>query len=185
MTSQQESGDHASAQDAMSSPDTPSGQHIERPAQQVGAVSKKSRLPWILGGLGLLVLVAGVIAVVVINASGTPRDAAENFIGVTKQENADPDGVTIDDFRPFLCAKTVQRSGPILERQKATIKKLPPEEREKLSAVDMSVQSVNQQGDTGTVVIVGSVHGGKQSTNTFSLVKEDGAWKLCHPDDAK
>jgi hypothetical protein len=149
----------------------------------------KSKLPWILGGVGGLVVIGGIIVTLVLVLGGsnlsTPEDAGKSFASLLNSQDA-------DGIKAMTCkAKQgeVDKNMASLKDPFASVPGVPPEAKN--IKIEWTFLSVDSQTDTKAKIkmqmamanvppslekILGSR---KNDTSTVDFVKEDGDWKMC------
>lgn len=126
---------------------------------------KKSKLPWILGGIGALVVLAGVGAGLFLWLGGGPGEARPVAQAVVDKVNAH-DFAGLDEH---LCQSN--RAG--LEEQLAILEP---------GTFDVRLGAVTESGEQATAELLGTFDMGGAThpvDQTMGLVVEDGAWKIC------
>jgi hypothetical protein len=133
---------------------------------------KKSKLPWILGGLGALVVIGGVIVLILVLGSGaskggTAQETAEAF--ATAFNDRDADGL-----KALLCEANLQgETGKALDSGEAFANA--PDN------IDIELTKVEQAGDDTATAHYKQVEEGKQHDGTIEvpLVKNGDVWEVC------
>ncbi|MFQ6270461.1 hypothetical protein ACLLO4_28990 [Kutzneria viridogrisea] len=173
----------------MASPQQPQfGQQFGQPGGYPGGPvpGKKSPLPWILGGVGVLVVVALIVVFVFVKpfgggTSGSPEDAAQAIVDMYNKQDA-------SGIRAATCKKLqddVDNAMKNLDPSKLTAS-LPAELRNMtLKASLVGVTSVSDSSADAKVSQhfenVPSKYASmiKDRTVTMKMVKESGSWKVC------
>src|SRR5690606_38596839 len=129
-----------------------------------GEPPKKSPLPWILGGVGALVVIGGVILLIVLLGGDDAEAAANKTLDYLKA--GDVDGlisITCKEFRDEL-----EKGGA----GEAAAEGIPDD----TTAEVAGVTEVDE--NTAEVTIAINEAGNKQNVKS-KFVKEDGEWKFC------
>ena len=140
---------------------------------------KKSALPWILGGLGVLVVIAlAVAAFLAFGGSGDdPREVAQTVVDeMNKLENANAD--TIENLTCNAQKDTFRQD---FDDFINGFKELKEQAGDDFTAT-FTLGDVRTEGDTGTFDIVAEAQfKGETNKETIpgQLVREDGEWKVC------
>lgn len=134
-----------------------------------GGPQKKSPMPWILGGVGALVVIGGVILLIVLLGGGSgPGSTAEDTGKAMASAISSKD---IDALKSLSCEadKKAMEAG-----QNQAIEALE-------SAPDISAEFVSAQenGNKGTATIKMTIGGMGERDIPFPLVKEDDKWLAC------
>lgn len=165
-----------------------------------GPPRKKSPLPWILAGAGVLVI--GVVAVLIFTlggSNGTPQDAAAGYVGAIN-------GRDFDKLRSLTCA---EKQGSVDDIKKATdpgafaaelekeLEDLPPELREQVEKiqeaakdikVSVALDKVEEKSDTEAEATVSINFENvpaemkaqvENQTDKLPLKKTDDGWVAC------
>ncbi|MGW3467677.1 hypothetical protein ACWDKQ_04230 [Saccharopolyspora sp. NPDC000995] len=182
-------------------PYPPQGGGYDQPG--LDAPKKKSPLPWILGGVGGLVVIGLVITLILVFASGgagDPRKVAQQ--GVDKINSKDFAGL-----QPLACKKDQEdfqkmldtfegKSGEFDELKEFGVTDSDIQKLIDGMKIEMQLGEVKDHGDntatakiTGNVSITADVEIMGQNVadmipdqpidDEFKLVVEDGSWKLC------
>ena len=129
-----------------------------------GEPPKKSPLPWILGGVGALVVIGGVILLIVLLGGDDAEAAANKTLDYLKA--GDVDGlisITCKEFRDEL-----EKEGA----GEAAAEGIPDDTTEEVAGV------TEVDENTAEVTIAINEAGNKQNVKS-KFVKEDGEWKFC------
>jgi hypothetical protein len=137
---------------------------------------RRSKVGWILGGLGLGVLVLIVGAVFVVKGLGGPSDAntpeavAERFLSASKDRD-------IDTMKKNSCAKDVE----IYSRAQGQSNPGNQVASGRLDSWDIEGTNISGDGGTVRVRIKGKAGDGRSIDQTISLPvqREGGKWTVC------
>ncbi|GGM62529.1 hypothetical protein GCM10012275_36560 [Longimycelium tulufanense] len=165
----------------------PSQQFGGYPGYPGGAVppKKKSPLPWILGGVGVLVIGAIVLVIALFGASGgggsDPRQVAEAFVSSVNNKKPMDDGMVCDSYKARVKQMT--------EGSKNLPDGISPEDKKRFEdsmknmSMKASLGSVTTSGDTAKAEVNTELDMGMgkpfQTKLTLDIKKESGDWKLC------
>lgn len=162
---------------------------------------KKSPLPWILGGLGALVVLGVVLALViglsVGSGAGDPRPVAERAVSMMNEKD-------FTGLKSISCQRRsaqTQQAIELMEGKGAGLEQLKQmgatdsEIKQLMDSVtfDVRLESVQRNGDdratatiAGTIGVSGTFQGVDLGSTPatpidqrLSMVVEDGTWKLC------
>jgi hypothetical protein len=131
--------------------------------------NKKSPLPWILGGVGALVVIGGVILLIVLLGGGgtsDPESAANTALDYMK--DGDVDGlisVTCEDFK-----------GQLEKAKNAGAGDFSSGIPDGTTAEVSNVKEVDENTAEATITVD---RNGKKNDVKFKFVKEDDEWKFC------
>jgi hypothetical protein len=138
------------------------------------AGGRKSPLPWLLGGVGALVLLVVAIVLVVSlgggpGGSGSARDVAQAFV-TSVNEQKEPD-------RSIFCQSYLEQGGIDAD----TLPVEPPEDLPDLR-LTATLSEVTENGDSATAVVAFEIGTGTQlieGNYRLDIQKENGDWKIC------
>jgi hypothetical protein len=167
-----------------------------------GAPRKKSPLPWILGGVGALVVI-GVVVVLIMTmgggSNGTAKDAADSYVAAVNSR----------DFDKLTALTCTEKQATIEDIKKATdpgafaaelekeLENLPPEFKEQIEQaqeaaknikVNLTLDGVQEKSDTEASATISLKFTGvpdsmkeyvKDQTDELPLKKTDNGWVAC------
>jgi hypothetical protein len=141
---------------------------------------KKSPLPWILGGVGVLVVIALAIGAFVLFSGGAgndPRAVAQTVVNeMNKLENANANTIEGE-----LCNAQKDTFRQEFDQFVNTFKEVKEQAGDKFNA-SFTLGDVKTDGEQGSfdIIVEASLEGQtNQETITGQLVQEDGNWKVC------
>jgi hypothetical protein len=151
-----------------------------------GAPRKKSPLPWILGGVGAVVIIGVVVVLLLTLGGGGARSTAEAYVAeLNKGQDSDSQGV-----KNLLCKADVAK----IEELESKSGDIPTPELEGLENIKAThtLGEVTESGDTAQAKadvkfenVPAEMEGFlKDGPYTIKLVKESGDWKVCGTLDA-
>ncbi|HET8641853.1 MAG TPA: hypothetical protein VFM37_07935 [Pseudonocardiaceae bacterium] len=149
------------------------------PPPGYGPPAKRSALPWILGGIGVLVVIALAIgAYFAFGGQGNdPQQVAQTVVDeMNKLENAD--AATIENV---LCSADKEAFRQEFDEFISGFKELKEQTGEGFEA-KFTLGDVRTEGDTGSFDIIAEASfQGETNKETIpaQLVREDGDWKVC------
>ncbi|AXX29625.1 hypothetical protein KCV87_08855 [Actinosynnema pretiosum subsp. pretiosum] len=166
----------------------PYGQPGQPGFDQYGGVppKKKSPLPWVLGGVGALVVIGVVVTLVMVLGGGggsSAQEVAERYVAATNG-----DGELDEDM---LCAadaaKIAELNKQFENMEKPDLGDLPDSPASQMKATN-TLGKVTENGDKGTFEVIMKFENVpdimkeyvKDTTRTMDVVKEDGGWKVCN-----
>jgi hypothetical protein len=161
-----------------------------------GQPSKKSPLPWILGGgIGLVVIIGLVVVLLVVLGGnpGDPRATAQEFVDKLNAKQ-------FDQLPPLACESQKQQAEELVDEynpekmadELRTMGMTESQIQRVLDSMQFNLQlgEVTENGDTATAKVSGTfsvtvdMFGVSEShteniDESFRLVVEDGEWKVC------
>lgn len=150
----------------------PSGGFQQPGYDPYGQPPKKSPLPWILGGVGALVVIGGVILLIVLlggGGTGDPESAAETALGHFE----DGDFAALAEMTCADQKSQVQQMGKAGGSAPGAPGKVP-------EGMAVSIGEVKEVDATNAVATVDVTQNGKKVTSVgFKLAKEDDQWLFC------
>ena len=136
-------------------------------------------MPWILGGIGVLVVIALAIGAFLAfgGSGGDPQEVAQAVVDeMNKLENADA-----AKLESLTCSAEKDTIRASLDELNAGFKEIKEEAGDDFSA-KFILGDVRTDGDTGTFdLTVEASFQGETSSESFTgqLLREDGDWKVC------
>ncbi|GGP83973.1 Rv0361 family membrane protein [Saccharothrix coeruleofusca] len=142
---------------------------------------KKSPLPWVLGGVGALVVIGVVITLVLTMGGGSAEDTAQAYVKQLNSNAAAKDS----GMKELLCAADRKKVDEITDEGIAA----PSEPDSKLKDIKATytLGEVTENGDTAQATVNAKFSNVPEDLKEFikdgpqkvKLVKEDGDWKVC------
>ncbi|MEV0699607.1 hypothetical protein AB0I53_17055 [Saccharopolyspora sp. NPDC050389] len=140
----------------------------------------KRRTGLIVGVAAAVVVLAGGAGVgFMLVGGGSAQSAAEDYVALSMKETQDPRSVTADDYRPIVCKQAMPQIEQLQQVKEEFLKTAKPEDLEQLKTVQVSVKSVQENGDSGSATVESTFPGQPPQSSELKLVKEDGDWRLC------
>jgi hypothetical protein len=149
-----------------------------------GAPRKKSALPWILGGVGVVVIAVVAVLLVTLTGGSSPKDTAASYVALlNKNSESDADA---DSFRKLLCKGDQSKFDELRDKAKSPAGEAGESELKDIKA-QHTLGEVTENGDKATAkakVAYSNVPSEykefiKDKDYTIDMVKEDGDWKVC------
>lgn len=139
-----------------------------------GGPPKKSKAPWLIGGIGGgLVVVTGVVVLAVMLFSGQQaQTVAEEFRGITERELHQPGSVDIAEYAPLVCDSLQHEVEQTRLYSGAGATEGFPE-------ATMTLDAVETNGDSGRAAYTVTFPDEEPENLWWSLTKDDGDWKIC------
>lgn len=179
----EDSGHSASSEDH---PVFAEAEEVEAPAHEQPEESDatpaagKKKTGLILGVAAAVVVLAGGGGVgLMVFGGGSAQSAAEDYVALSMKETKDPRSVTADDYRPIVCEQAMPQIEQLQQVKEEFLKTAKPADLEQLKAVQVSVKSVQDNGDSGSATVESAFPGQPPESSDLKLVKENGDWKLC------
>ncbi|MEV5540980.1 hypothetical protein AB0L13_29425 [Saccharopolyspora shandongensis] len=161
-------------------------EEVEPPAHEqpeesdAGPAGGKRKTGLIVGVAAAAVVLAGGAGVgFMVFGGGSAQSAAEDYVALSMKETKDPRSVTADDYRPIVCEQAMPQIEQLQQVKEEFLKTAKPEDLEQLKTVQVSVKSVQENGDSGSATVESAFPGQAPESSDLKLVKEDGNWKLC------
>jgi uncharacterized protein YxeA len=122
------------------------------------APKKRGSLPWILVGGG--VLVVGVVVTLILTLGGnSPDGAAKSFITALRAGDVNAANALICDEKDRLPAELFEKA-----------------DQDRAEISDLTITSVDEQGDKATVKFEATDSNGKKQNGTIKVRNKDGDW---------
>lgn len=150
-----------------------------------GAPRKKSPLPWVLGGVGVVVIAVVAVLLVTLLGGGSPKDTAQSYVALlNKNSDSDADAESV---RGLLCKSDVTKFDEFREKAKESEGDTPGSSELANMKAQHTLGEVTENGDKATAKARVAYSGVpdeykdfiKDKDYTIDLVKEDGDWKVC------
>ncbi|PRW65299.1 Rv0361 family membrane protein [Actinopolyspora mortivallis] len=144
----------------------------------------RSKLPWILGGIGGGVVLIGAVVLLIIAFTGggrSPQELAERYTELAQQQFAAPEQPLSDEFSSLVCSEKQSEFVKSLEDMREETENMTSQQLEQLKKVRVELVDVTHQDDTGEFTMKLSLDGQNQDPfrNTIRMKKESGEWKAC------
>lgn len=167
-----------------------------------GTPPKKSPMPWILGGVGAVVVI-GVVVVLIMTlgggSNGTAKDAADSYVAAVNSRDFDKlTALTCDTGKKSIEEiKKATDPGAFAAELEKELGDLPPELKEQVKAaqeaaknisVKLTVDKVEEKSDTEATATISVKFDGvpdsmkefvKDDTDTLPFKKTDDGWVAC------
>jgi hypothetical protein len=166
-----------------------------------GAPPKKSPLPWILGGVGALVVIGVVVTLIVTlgGGNGTAKDAADSYVAAVNSRDFDKlTALTCNEGKKSIeDIKKATDPGAFAAELEKELKDLPPEFKKQIEQaqeaaknikVNLTLDKVEEKSDTEATATISVKFDGvpdsmkefvKDDTDTLPFKKTDDGWVAC------